>query len=181
MEYWNWLIKKGVRRFLDRWIIVHVVASALLTTLVPVALKDAANTVLLPLAGVFIGLCFAWGGNAQALLQTDELEDLSEHHPGGIEEYAFVYQTAILVVMTTLVLWGFAGLNIFDGTWPRMPGLAYDFVSGCLFFMSSVALRECWHVVLGAHSMLITRAGIRRDKKRSPSAHPNGCVPPPSP
>jgi hypothetical protein len=170
MKYWRWLFRgsggdPGIRRFVDWWLFVHVGVGIGLALATPIEIKEAANSVLLPLAGIFIGLCFAWGGNAQALLQTEELEDLSEKHPGGFAEYLYVYQTAILVVLVTLALWGFAGLGFFDAVWPgAASNSAYMVVRGILFALASLTLRECWHVVLGAQSMLLARREIRRTR-----------------
>jgi hypothetical protein len=169
--YWRWLFhgatgqRAGLLRFFDRWLPLHFVVGVACTIYVPASLKDAANTVLLPIAGLFIGLCFAWGGNAQALLQTSEIEELASHHKGGLEEYAFVYQTAILTVMIALVTWGIAGLDVFDRVWPRPNSVPYDILKGALFAWSSLTLRECWHVVLGAQLLLLTRRDVRGIKR----------------
>lgn len=174
MEYWSWLIGRGVvkggwRRFLDRWLLLHLVAGYLLATAVKTDIKSAANAVLLPLAGALIGLCFAWGGNAQTLLQTEEIEQLAKHRAGGLREYAFVYQTAILVVMACVVLWGIAGLGVFDDTWPKSSSKWYFAAKFVLFFVCSLALRECWQVVLGAQKFLLLRASIRDRKSQGTS------------
>lgn len=178
MSYWRWFFlgsggRAGFRRLVNLWLVVHVAVGAGLVWLVDVDLQTAGRTVLLPLAGIFIGLAFAWGGNAQALLQTDEMEEMAEHHEGGFAEYVFTYQTAILVILVTLVLWGLAGLKVFDGVWPTpQNSKAYLVVKGALFAMCSLTLRECWHVVLGAQWMLLARQEIKkarkeRDKKSS--------------
>lgn len=134
-----------------------------MTLVVPVSLKDAANALLLPLAGIFIGLSFAWGGNSQALLQTEEVEKLSEYHSGGFVEYAYTFQMAILVIIGTLVLWGLAGLGVFDSRWPTPNSYyLYHGVSVGMYSMASMAVRECWHVTLGAQFLLVMRREIRK-------------------
>ncbi len=116
---------------------------------------------LLPLASIFVGLSFAWGGNAQALLQTKEIKDLTEKHEGGFEEYLYTYQLSILLILTALVSWGMAGLNIFDEVWPTEENaMVYLLLESILFFLASLAIRECWHVVLGAHAMLLAKHEI---------------------
>jgi len=173
MSYWVWLIRgtggrPGIRRFLDWWLIVHAIVAVGLSVVVPVPLQEAAAVFLLPLAGILIGLSFAWAGNAQTLLQTQEIEYFAEHHPGGFAEYVYVYQTAVLLILTTLVLWGLAGAQVFDKTWPT-PALpkAYMLVEVVLFGLASVAIRECWHVVLGAQCMLLVRRNIRKKQRDS--------------
>ena len=67
--YWHWFLKgsggkAGFRRILNKWILLHLSIGLVLTLLVKVDLQTAANAVLLPLAGIFVGLSFAWAGNA---------------------------------------------------------------------------------------------------------------------
>lgn len=170
MNYWRWLFigdkgKPGIYKFWDRWIIAHLLAGITLAWLLPISMKEAASAFLLPLASIFIGLAFAWGGNAQALLQTEEIEELSGYHEGGIENYVYTYQTAILVILVTLVLWGLAGVGIYDSLLADYPQVSFA-VKIFLFFMASLTLRECWHVVLGSQFLLIARKKIK-DKKKS--------------
>lgn len=174
MRFWTWFFrgtggKPGYRKFLDRWFFFHLILGIALAWVVPISLKEAANAVLLPLAGIFIGLSFAWGGNAQALLQTEEIEKLTDYHPGGFEDYIYTFQAAILAILVTLAGWGFAGLGLFDDVWPKTSSRpAYLCVAGSLFFLASLTIRECWHVVLGAQLMLIAR---RKIKRRTTGSH----------
>lgn len=169
-NFWDWLFYgvgegPGIYRFWDRWLLLHLFVGVVLALLLPVSLKEAATTLLLPVAGIFIGLSFAWGGNAQALLQTSEIEDASQFRKGGYEEYVFAFQAAILCILVTLVLWTAAGLGLFDAVWPiNRCAYSYRAVVGILFFFSSMTLRECWHVVLGAQSLLLMRFKIRQQK-----------------
>src|SRR5437764_2184813 len=122
-KFWAWFFKgsggkAGYRRLINKWLLLHVIVGAALAYLVRIDLQSAANSVLLPLAGILVGLSFAWAGNAQALMQTSEIEDLSEHRLGGFSEYVYTYQTAILCILMTLVLWAFAGLKLYDDFWP---------------------------------------------------------------
>lgn len=171
--FWWWLFRgsgggPGLTRFADRWALVHCAIGVLLTWAVRVDLATSAATVLLPLAGVLIGLSFAWAGNAQALLQTEEIEELASYRQGGFSEYVFTYQLAILTILITLVAWGLAGLRVFDDSWPRAAHhLEYTAVKWTVFTLSSFSLRECWHVVLGAQWMLLIRRELRsRSNKR---------------
>ena len=87
--FWLWLLKgsggkPGFRRLINLWLIVHVVIGAGLAYVVKVDLATAANTVLLPLVGILIGLCFAWAGNELALLQTSQLSEMTVHQKGGV-------------------------------------------------------------------------------------------------
>jgi hypothetical protein len=168
ISFWRWFFrgtggKAGFRRLINRWLLFHLALGAGLARIITIDLGTAANAVLLPLAGVLVGLSFAWGGNAQALLQASEIEKLAEKHEGGLSDYAFTFQAAILCVLLTLVLWGIAGLQIFDKAWPTAARpYTYFAVKTMLFTLSSLTVRECWHVVLGAQAMLLSRYFVKR-------------------
>lgn len=172
ITYWNWLLKgsgngAGIARYCNRWLLFHLLVGIFLAWALPGDLKSAAQDLLLPVAGILIGLAFAWGGNAHALLQTQEIQKLAEHRQGGLEEYVYTYQSAILFLLLTLILWAFAGLGYFDEYTPRtLHKKTYFVVATTLFFFASLAVRECWHVVLGAQWLLLTRLRIQKALKR---------------
>jgi hypothetical protein len=168
ISFWRWFFcgtggKPGFRRLINAWLLLHLGVGAALAKIIPIDLGTAANAVLLPLAAVLVGLSFAWAGNAQALLQATEIEKIAEHHSGGFPDYVFTFQAAILCILLTLVVWGFAGFQIFDKVWPTpSEHAAYFGVKVGLFTLSSLTVRECWHIVLGAQWMLLIRYFIKR-------------------
>lgn len=172
-SFWQWFFrgsggKPGFRRLLNRWVLIHGIIGLLIAFSVEVDLQTAANSVLLPLAGILVGLSFAWAGNAQALMQTKEIDALAEHHEGGFVEYVFVYQTAILAILSTMVFWGLAGLGIFEKALPKVTTpIAYFGIKALLFTMASLTVRECWHVVMGAQWMLIIQKEIKKRSQKS--------------
>ncbi len=170
--FWQWFLTwrwdvPGIFKFWDRWLIVHLAIGLILAWIVPVPLVEASKTVLLPLASVLVGLSFAWAGNAQALLQTTEIEKFAGEHAGGIRNYVFTFLTAILAILVTVVVWGVAGLGIFDRLWPTSlhPKL-YFAVATILYAGASITLRECWQVVIGAQLLLLTRKDVKDAEKR---------------
>ncbi len=169
--FWKWLIKgtgngPGVNRFVDWWILFHIAIGAGMSYILPVTLQEAATSLLLPVAGILIGLSFAWGGNAQALLQTEEIEEISSFKKGGFEDYVYTFQSAIFLVLVTLCFWAIAGLGVFDSIWPTCSNnFWYRLLVGFIFFLSSMTLRECWHVVLGAQQLLLLRFHMRKNRK----------------
>jgi hypothetical protein len=162
-NFWVWFFKggeagPGIRRLFDIWLCFHSAIGGIVAILSPVSIAVAAKGLLLPLAGIFIGLSFAWGGNAQALLQTKEIERMTQFREGGFEEYIYTYQLAILIILSTLVTWGFGGLEIYDNAWPtQKSSILYVLIESFLYFLASLSVRECWHVVLGANSMLLIK------------------------
>lgn len=172
-SFWGWFLRglngpPGIRKLANGWLLLHLSVGIALTYLVPVTLREAANSVLLPLTGIFIGLSFAWGGNAQALLQTDEVDDFTTFHPQGPAHYIFTFQAAIVAILATLGFWGLAGLGILDQRWPvTVTSSPYRIVSIIMYALTSLTVRECWHVVLGAQTLLLLRQKIRRRGRNS--------------
>ncbi len=151
--------KPGIVKFWNGWLFLHIAIATALTIWISIPLAEAARTMMLPLAGIFIGLSFAWAGNAQALLQSDEIEKMAEQHEDGIENYIYTFQTAILVILISLIGWGLAGLEAFDFA-PHSNTAVY--IAFALYLISSIALRECWHVVLGSQLMMLARYKIKK-------------------
>ncbi len=159
-RYWTWLFKglngkPGIVKFWNRWLFLHIAIATALTIWISMPLAEVARTMMLPLAGIFIGLSFAWAGNAQALLQSDEIEKMVEKHEDGIENYIYTFQTAILVILISLIGWGLAGLEAFSS-------VPHCYITFALYLISSIALRECWHVVLGSQLMILARYKIKQ-------------------
>jgi uncharacterized membrane protein len=168
ISFWRWFFrgtggKPGFRRLINVWLLLHLGLGIVLAEIIPIDLGTAANAVLLPLAAVLVGLSFAWAGNAQALLQATEIEKIAEKHVGGLPDYVFTFQAAILCILVTLVAWGLAGFQIFEKVWPT-PSRSYSYliVKIVLFTLSSVTVRECWHIVLAAQWMLLIRYFLKR-------------------
>ena len=167
-QFWKWLFRglshrPGYTQLADRWIFVHMITGSAIAIVSDVPLHEAAHTVLLPLAGIFIGLSFAWIGSAQALMQEKEMEKLAKHHPDGIETYVYTFQLAILIILVTLAAWGLAGLKVFDSISCKHPVLHFK-LEAILYFLSSLTLRECWHVVMASQLMVILRSRFDRHK-----------------
>lgn len=161
-SFWRWLIfglegPSGLRMLLlNPWILVHIMTGVGLAELVDFPIYEAAQLFLFPLAGIFIGLSFAWAGNAQALLMEKEIEWLADFHPDGIHTYVYTFQLAILVILVTLVIWGLAALRIFEVI--QQHNFVVEVV---LYFLASLTVRECWHVVLGSQLLILARRAVR--------------------
>lgn len=112
---------------------------------------------------MLVGLSFAWAGNAQSLLQTQEIDELSKYRKGGLAEFAFTYQAAILAILGCVTLWGLAGLGIFDRACFWQCNRYWYFAAAVgLYGSLSLTIRESWHVVLGAQGMLLMRSQKRQ-------------------
>lgn len=172
LGYWHWFFRgtggsRGFLRLVNYWIIIHAIIGGIIAYLVEMKLSEIAGAVLFPIAGGFVGLAFAWAVNAQVLMQSEEIEKLAEHHKGGFAEYVYVYQTAILTLLVTLVLWALAGLRIFDSFGPDNNHDVLYYVSKLvLFTLCSLSVRESWHVVSGTSYLLLIRRQIHREQTK---------------
>ncbi len=168
-RYWRWLFlglngDSGISKFFDRWIFFHLAIGLSLAALVSGSLTDISKTLMLPLASIFVGLSFAWSGNVQALLQSDEIEKMIKHHPDGLENYIYTFQTAILVILLSLIAWGIVGLHPTIGNTPINYVIKF-MIKFLMYSLSSIALRECWQVISGGQLLLLMRHIIKeRDK-----------------
>lgn len=173
MEFWKWFFlglsdRSGLQTlFIDRWCIIHIAIGFISAWYIEVCIHDAAQTVLLPLAGIFIGLSFAWAGNTQALLQQKEIREFFLYLPDKIEAHLYTFQLAILVILVTLCAWGLAGLKVFLLPIFQTPCIQL-LIETCLYFLASLTLRECWNVVYGSQILIFVshRAQEEKDKKR---------------
>jgi hypothetical protein len=168
LSFWVWFFRgkaqdPGWRRLADRWLAWHVGLGIGLAWLVPLSISEAAKTVLLPLAGVFVGMSFAWVGSAQAIAQSNEIDKLADAQPAGFETYVYPFQTAILGLLVALAFWGIAGLGVFDRPcgW-ECPSFGYKAVAVLLYALASLTVRLCWQVVLGAQWLLLYQRAVRK-------------------
>ena len=171
-SFWNWLLiglegRPGYRKFWNIWLVVHVLLGILIAKVVEIPVSEAAQTILLPMAGIFVGLSCAWIGIAIALLREPEIELLSEHHPDGVETYVYTFQLAVLVILMSLVCWGLAGLEIFDFEAENNVELSFA-LETTLYFLASLTLRECWQIVVAGQILVLIQRTIRASNRTSP-------------
>jgi hypothetical protein len=169
ISFWRWLFVgsgagPGIKGFLNIWLFFHIAVGFSSAFVVSGSLQQIGGNLILPLSGVFIGLAFAWGGNAQSLLQSAEIEHFSNFNAGGFEDYVYSFQLAILVLIVTITSWGVAGIGIFDDFWPKSSNIFYRYISSFLFFLISISIRECWHVVLASQMLLLIRYKVRKEQ-----------------
>jgi hypothetical protein len=165
-HFWSWLAGPGWNRYFNYWLLGHLAVGIAMALLVKVALSEAAKAVLLPLAGVLVGMSFAWVGNALAIAQSDEIEEMGAKNPAGYDTYVHAFQAAILVILGALVAWGLAGLGVYDEPcWWGCSDRPYFVAETLLYAIASFAVRECWGIVMGAQLMLLYQRATRHLKK----------------
>ncbi|GIK54286.1 MAG: hypothetical protein BroJett014_32590 [Planctomycetota bacterium] len=163
LNFYRWLFcgtggKCGLAYVLNWAVAVHLLIGFGLHLYVPSRLDEAAASAILPLASILIGLVFAWSGNAQALLQQPEIEAISNHNKGGLADWVFQYQLAVLVLLLALVVWGLTAMNVSVSSELGIRGSTVTAIERtALFGATSLALWECWSVISSAGKLLILR------------------------
>ncbi len=148
LSFWHWFWHHGLRAFWSPWLIGHVFIGSLLSFLIRDRLSTVAGTALIPLASLLVGLTFAWSGNAVALLQSDELQQLGKSNNGEVfRKWVFDYQVGILAVLVTTTAWSLLAAGLVNNDyvasaspWVRIAGRT------AMFALSSLTIRECWSV-----------------------------------
>lgn len=190
-RFWTWVFHglgdgRGMWRIVNWWLVVHAAVGVALAFLAPVSLEEAGRLVALPVSSALVGLSLAWVGAAHAILVTPEIHDLAAAKKSGIADYVYTFQLAVLVLLVTFALWCVCALQVFDKTWPTPSSAsAYATCRVLMFALTSLALREGWHAVLGsqwlllAHDDLATAARDQRANGAGQSdAVPGGDVQP---
>lgn len=165
-DFWKWFFRgtgagPGWKALVfDVHVPIHVVAAVLLGIYCDKKLSDVAVTALLPLAGVLVGVAFAWATNVQAILQTKEWTSTISRSRYSVSDYVFEYLSAILVIMSTIGIWGLAALGIFDKLLPAGPNppfpVSYRIIAGVVYFLTSGSMHLCWKVVSAAQIKLVS-------------------------
>jgi hypothetical protein len=159
-SYWKWLLyggkKAGFFLIIDKWLFVHAIIALLMIYLLPnTTLKDAGEKVIVPLSGVFVGMTFAWIGNAQAVVNSNGLDALILRSQSSLRDYVYIFLNSALIVLATLIMWGLAALGLHDQK------LIIDFKFGIIvweffyYLLTSIAVRECWSVIIGMQSLIL--------------------------
>lgn len=137
----------GFRRVINCKLFRDLLVGLVLAKIIETPAHEIANTVLIPITGTLIGLTFAWAGNAQSLLESEEIKNLSESHPGGYITYLYTYQLSVLFLIIVVVIWSLAGLHVWD-YFARTKNYQVLYAIRAFYFMiTTTSLRICWNVV----------------------------------
>lgn len=164
LSYWKWLFhglkgeKPGIFLYWNKWLAFHIAISIIISIVTNEVKQSTAQTIVIPFVSILIAITVAWCGNIVVLLNNDEIIELTEKHKLGIEEYSYSVQNVILCLLITIISWTLYGIGLFNNfygtTW--------------LFFLSSLTIRECWHLIMFVQLLTIARTKIilaRKTKK----------------
>lgn len=175
--------KAGWRTIVNRSSIIDLFIGTMLAIYVPLTPSKAAEVVILPIVAILIGVSFAWIGNAHVILQSKAIRLLAKEYGGGIPEYLHCYQLTVLIVLATLTLWGFAGLELFE-VWNNIVFCEIFVYSNViivsaltaakilLYSMLSKMMRETWSIIGFTQGLAQAQIGINElieDKKEKSS------------
>jgi hypothetical protein len=171
--FWSWLIcrdvegDRGISNILNKYLVIHILVAGVLALIANDSATSIAKSIALPGAAILVGLSFAWAGRSANLLQDREFSAFLIENGPPAEGYVYSFQLAILaVIVFILVALALAagGLNMSLGT-RTTDEFANRFV---LFFFGSLALRECWGVILFVNKLTIQYYRFREmDQRRS--------------
>ncbi len=174
-SFWRWMAESGLRRFWNRWLIVHALVGAVLAVAVPGRLSNFAGIALMPLASLLVGLTFAWSANAASLLQTDEVQRIGTEDNGKkYLVFVFTYQGALFLVLATATIWSLIAGGVID-QWLIANLMVRHAGRTLLFALSSLTIRECWHSCVGVQQMLLS-VRTQRSAKQQAEKERDGAV-----
>ena len=173
-RFWKWVCtgiqdengvsKSGFSLFFDWWMIAHLTISSVCPTIFFNNFEQISTSLVIPLSSVLFGISIAWASTSFSFILSDELIKAARYEPGGIVTFIYSYQLAWLINLITLSVWLLGALVIRDII-PILSknGYATFLFQFVLYFLLSVSIRECWHVVKQtSHLMLIYIAAKER-------------------
>jgi hypothetical protein len=149
--FWNWFIfgagntRPGWRLMLNGWLIWHVAVGTALFLLIPATPYEFAGKALFPAASILVGMAVAWTSRAAAVLQDEKFRSavISDYLP--IEAYLYGYQLSLLIIISMVI---FVTITANGGlTLPIGTNLAQTCTGITMYFLLSMAMRECWTVI----------------------------------
>jgi hypothetical protein len=165
-NFWNWLIKIGLFQFLDKWLIFHLIIGFLFQHFLKMPLYELAWKLIIPFAAILVAIVFAWSGNISTLLQTKEMDLFRRRNNFDTYiNYIFNFQLVALVNLTLIILWSLLGLDPFHGI--KIQYSIYAIGRTLVFAFTSLAVRECWTMILRLQLHLIQNTLIKDAKYKA--------------
>lgn len=166
----------GYTRLLDIRTVLDLSIGAVVTIFVSIPLQEASTSILLPLTGVLIGVCASWAAPAQEVLSSQKMIPFLKSHKGGPCEYFLILQLVVFVMLFAIVLWGGAGIGLFESlNSPELNGkkAIYHIISIFLYGILSLALRTCWEAVLFTHYVMCAKLQVLDTNNKANKTYKN--------
>lgn len=157
-QFWRWLAsglsrEPGWKRVINKWTVFHIACGAAAGVAIDEPLSDVGRLAILPVCGALAALSFVWAGTANSIIASPQFRKVALN-AGGVEEYAYSFLLAVLVALTTVVLWLVAALGGFALT-EQSEGASF-IVRTLLFALLCASIREGWGSALAAQWLLIS-------------------------
>lgn len=159
-HFWKWLLTDGLRQFVDKWVLFHLILGYCLQLFLKIPLYEVAMKAFAPFSALLIALVFAWSGSVSSILQAKEMNDIRKINGFMIfKNYVFNFQLATLLNFILIISWIFLSLDPFKGHQTNQ--YIYTSIRTIVYAFSSLVIRECWNMILRLQLHLISIALIR--------------------
>jgi hypothetical protein len=174
LDFWTWLFfgdknvginRAGYRRVINIWIFFHLLVGVILSGISIDTPSETARLLIIPLSASLVALTFAWSGNVSSILLSDNLVELLKKHDSSFYDITYTFQLASLVILLTICIWGVTALKPFD----NLSNVPILIIKTLCFSLTSCAIREGWHVILGVSSLTVLSRNAKSFDQNSPS------------
>lgn len=164
-SFWKWLFfgygnKPGCIRLLTFWILLDIAIGASGAISISKPLSEIAVGVLVPLAGVFVGLSATVSSGTQALVSSQEINKLARFKDGGIADYVYPFQLSILFIFLSMSFWGAAASGLLDHSM-KVACIEFNVFSAIGFSLTSSCIRLAWRCVSGGSDLVFAVFEVR--------------------
>ena len=168
--FWTWFLKgaeaskPGWRLLINRWLAVHALIGVLLTWTLSVSPYDFAGKALFPAASILIGMAVAWTSRAATILQDRSFRDAVVSDETPLEDYLYGYQLSLLIIIAMVVVVALVANRGF--ALPVSEQFAARSTAFLMYFLISIAIRECWTVINFSNLLSILHSRVARTPRR---------------
>jgi len=164
-SFWRWLFfgygsKPGYARLLTFWMLMDILIGVIGAFFATKPLSEIAIGVLVPLAGVFVGLSATVSSGTQAIISSREINILARFKDGGIADYMYPFQLSILFIFISMSFWGISALGVFDSTL-SISCVKFNAFSIIGFSLTSSCIRLAWRCVSGGADLVFAVFEVR--------------------
>lgn len=158
--FWTWLVRadsqgnRGIDNLANRWLAFHILVALAAAFLVTTDSATISKAIIIPTAGILIGLAFGWAGRSAGLLHDKEFSAFVLSYGAPPEGYVYSFQLAILTMLGFIAL---ALVLAMGGTDLSFGDVDHDAMANrfLLGFVGSIAVREGWGTIYFVNKLTI--------------------------
>lgn len=167
-SFWKWFFfpekdhKTGWKLLFTWWMAIDIMVAGFLTYYLSIDGFAFAAKTLFPAASILVSMAVAWTARASTILNDREFSDKIFVQNRPIEEYVYSYQLSLLILISVVVyvaIMAAGGLKfcVWDFEFSR------NISSFWLYFLLSLAIRECWAVINFSNLLGLLNSKIRTE------------------